>query len=273
MKAETSEDLLYWLVQSARSMQDTREWSTIMIAKRFSVVLFASLHTTTWTMTNLFLDLVSADRSFNLLETLRDESHKIATVNQGRWSKADVASLLHADSALRESMRLRTMTPWAMHRVVASKGGVTLPNGVHVPQHTSIMVSAHEIMRDDDNYPNGAQFNPFRFSYGRYQAQPNKSKQQVDSTADKKPQGAVLASPVRAQSLDAVTVDTTFLPFGSGKHACPGRFFVSQQIKLVLVHVLSSYEIALMDERPPEIWLGTEKMPDVKSQLKIRVRG
>lgn len=33
--------------------------------------------------------------------------------------------------------------------------------------------------------------------------------------------------------------------FGYGKHACPGRFFAGNELKLILVKMLEKYEIGL----------------------------
>lgn len=35
---------------------------------------------------------------------------------------------------------------------------------------------------------------------------------------------------------------------GHGRHACPGRFFASAELKVVLVHILREYDIKLCDD-------------------------
>jgi len=37
------------------------------------------------------------------------------------------------------------------------------------------------------------------------------------------------------------------MQFGLGKDACPGRFFASNQIKIVLAHLIRNYNMALED--------------------------
>jgi cytochrome P450 len=51
------------------------------------------------------------------------------------------------------------------------------------------------------------------------------------------------------------SVSDTMLGFGAGSHACPGRFFTALAIKLILVVLLTQYEVKLADSkdgcRPP----------------------
>lgn len=39
-----------------------------------------------------------------------------------------------------------------------------------------------------------------------------------------------------------VTTSPNHLAFGHGKHACPGRFFATIEIKIILCHLLLKYE-------------------------------
>jgi hypothetical protein len=42
-----------------------------------------------------------------------------------------------------------------------------------------------------------------------------------------------------------VSADKNNISFGTGVHACPGRFFASNEIKVVLVEMLKRYDLAL----------------------------
>lgn len=33
------------------------------------------------------------------------------------------------------------------------------------------------------------------------------------------------------------------MPFGYGKHACPGRFFAANEIKVIVINLLRKYDI------------------------------
>ncbi|KAF7347453.1 hypothetical protein MVEN_01501300 [Mycena venus] len=71
------------------------------------------------------------------------------------------------------------------------------------------------------------------------------------------------------------TVEKNFAPFGLGRHACPGRFFASMELKIILSHMLLNYDISLPDgmkEAPKAMRLSTFVMPDVNACLVITPR-
>ena len=59
------------------------------------------------------------------------------------------------------------------------------------------------------------------------------------------------------------------MQFGSGRHACPGRWFASHQIKLVLAAVIDRYQLRLKDGegRPRSIVFQTNQFPDPKAEI------
>ena len=42
-----------------------------------------------------------------------------------------------------------------------------------------------------------------------------------------------------------VSVSSDSLAFGYGRHACPGRFFAANEIKMILAYVIVAYDIRL----------------------------
>ncbi len=64
------------------------------------------------------------------------------------------------------------------------------------------------------------------------------------------------------------------LHFGHGKHACPGRFFAATELKLVLAHVLTHYDMKLPDgeTRPRNVSRSTNSMPDPSKVILLRKR-
>lgn len=53
-----------------------------------------------------------------------------------------------------------------------------------------------------------------------------------------------------------VTVSPTALTFGYGRHACPGRFFAANEIKMIMGHAILGYDIKNADgsmERYPNL--------------------
>lgn len=75
---------------------------------------------------------------------------------------------------------------------------------------------------------------------------------------------------LKNQSL--VTVGDNFLAFGNGRHACPGRFFAAQEMKLMLAYLVLNYDIDRMDKRPEGTCIAGVEMPPTKAEIRIRKR-
>ncbi|KAJ8474956.1 hypothetical protein ONZ45_g15772 [Pleurotus djamor] len=66
-----------------------------------------------------------------------------------------------------------------------------------------------------------------------------------------------------------------YLPFGTGRHACPGRFFASIPIKIMLSHILLNYDIQLPGghtSRPENLVFDGVIMPPMKAHLLFKRR-
>ena len=61
--------------------------------------------------------------------------------------------------------------------------------------------------------------------------------------------------------------------FGHGMHACPGRFFASNEVKIALCHLLLKYDWKLVDgNRPEPVAFGMAYMTNPDAKLLIRRR-
>jgi cytochrome P450 len=61
--------------------------------------------------------------------------------------------------------------------------------------------------------------------------------------------------------------------FGHGKGACPGRFFATALAKVLLSHILLSYDFMRVDDGNPEIQtLGVTTLVNPNAQIAIRRR-
>jgi cytochrome P450 len=69
-----------------------------------------------------------------------------------------------------------------------------------------------------------------------------------------------------------VPADYKFIPFGFGRHACPGRFFALHQAKLMLAYALMNYDVEFMAKRPEMrrvLWVQT---PLEEAEIRVRKR-
>jgi cytochrome P450 len=104
----------------------------------------------------------------------------------------------------------------------------TLSNGQVIPAGITIEVPAVSINSDLDVFPDADKFDPLRFYKLR--------------------QDAKTAGSVEGGALNQfVSVSQNSLTFGYGRHACPGRFFAANEIKMILSNLLRDYEIKLVD--------------------------
>ncbi|KAM6503778.1 Cytochrome P450 [Amanita muscaria] len=64
-----------------------------------------------------------------------------------------------------------------------------------------------------------------------------------------------------------LSLGVDYVLFGHGRHACPGRFFVVNELKVMLAHVLLNYDIKMVDGRGhPENWeFGIYIGPDMNA--------
>lgn len=101
------------------------------------------------------------------------------------------------------SMQRRTVKP------------MTLPNGLTIPKGERVWVdSAH--MWSDEFYKNADEFNPYRFME--------------------------LRGTEKEHMAHLVSTSAEHPGFGHGEHACPGRFFAANELKILLCHMLLKYE-------------------------------
>lgn len=80
--------------------------------------------------------------------------------------------------------------------------------------------------------------------------------------------------PGHENSWQFTTTSIDHLGFGYGKHACPGRFFASNEIKVVIAHLLLMYDWKLAEgaPRPPNMMLATECVANMFGQVLIKRR-
>jgi cytochrome P450 len=128
--------------------------------------------------------------------------------------------------------------------------GTRLAVGTHLAMPTDAMLSDPALLPAGGADP--GTFDAFRYSRAR--EDPSK--------------------PENAQKFQLATTEATSLPFGHGKHACPGRFFASSEAKLILCHLLLMYDFRYPEgQGRPQNWLFSENLaPDPNARVLIRKR-
>ncbi|GJC91323.1 cytochrome P450 [Colletotrichum higginsianum] len=207
---------------------------------------FAALHTTSDLITQVMLDLAKYPDYF---EPLRKEVTDV--IRTDGWSRMGLYKMRLLDSFCKETQRLHPLGidyfVVAMHREVTKP--VTLSNGLELPEGSRIAVSCHR-MRDSSVY-----LDPNRFDGNRYL----RMRESLGAGND----GAA----------HFVSTSPEHLGFGHGQHACPGRFFAANEVKIILCHLLLKYDWRLAAEaRPNSVNFGFTIEVDPKAKIEIRRR-
>ena len=128
---------------------------------------------------------------------------------------------------------------------------ITLSDGTSIPSGTYTFSPAHAINFDPTIYANPQTFDGLRFYNLRRLS---------------------LAEDEKKHQLTSVT--KTEMQFGGGRHACPGRWFASHQVKMVLAAMIGRYEVKLKDGegRPESIVFQTNQFPDPKAEILFKDR-
>ncbi|TDZ54048.1 Cytochrome P450 monooygenase 1 [Colletotrichum trifolii] len=202
---------------------------------------FAAIHTTSSALTAVMYDLIANPEYFT---SLREEIVRVFG-EEGGWSKNTLYKLKLMDSCLKESQRLHILGPHIMNRKVET--ALTLSDGTHLPKDTHITIATHNT-RDPALWgPNPERFDGKRFLRMREQ-------------------------PGQENRWQFVSTSPEFLAFGHGMHACPGRFFASNEMKIVLCHLIMNYDWRVEGGKMPESMFKSRFVPDPTTVIGCRVR-
>ncbi|KAL5378442.1 hypothetical protein PMIN06_010391 [Paraphaeosphaeria minitans] len=248
-------DGLQWVIDEAYKQDDPSQLSPTLIGHRFLFLNFVSMHSTSFTITNTILDLYSSPRAEEFVAGLREECERLLKESGGVWTKEAVNNMVRVDSALRESMRASNFGILALPRKIVSPGGLKLPNGTTIPEGVATLIPMEPIHQDESIYPNAATYNAFRF------CEKGALRSILDTNSASEP-----------AKKSAVSLDDSFVSFGIGKHACPGRFFALYEMKLMLAHIVLNYDVEFMKERPGHFNVMWLRLPSDKVKINIRKR-
>jgi ent-kaurene oxidase len=126
---------------------------------------------------------------------------------------------------------------------------IQLSDGTHLPTGTLFCMAAGAIARDPNVVPDPTKFDGLRW-YTKRQ------------------------DPKEANKHQHAMTDSNTMHFGHGRYACPGRFFASNEIKLILAHLVMNYDFNFLDGkgRPETLTLDENMFPDPKAKILIKRR-
>lgn len=208
------------------------------------VLALASIHTVQLTIVHIFYDLVAHPEWF---EPLRDEIRTVYAADGHRWNRASYGKLQKLDSFMRESQRISPPALLSFHRIMHQE--FVLSDGTILPKGTHICMATNAIQNDPAVTPDPEAFEPMR--YYELRKRPGEENKHQFSNADR-----------------------TALNFGHGKNACPGRFFASLEIKMLLTRLLMEYDVKLPKGkgRPANFTAHEFLVPDMNVHVLCRKR-
>ncbi|KAI4098309.1 MAG: hypothetical protein L6R37_006539 [Teloschistes peruensis] len=251
-KAKKPNDMLQWL-EDASEGADARPGR--MVDRQLGMS-FAAIHTTTNHLTNVIYDLAARWDEYG--PALRAEVEEVLVETNQRWKKTTLTKLSKMDSFMKESQRLNPPSALSFNRKLQTSYTITSSSPPEkLPKNSYIAVAAGPISASGSIHESPATFDGFRFH--RIRSGPGGS----------------------AQSHQFVSTGLENMTFGHGRFACPGRFFASNESKIILALLLLKYDIRFDDRgeksaegrRPKNLVFADACYPDpdVKVMFKRRV--
>ncbi|KAF6843909.1 trichothecene c-8 hydroxylase [Colletotrichum musicola] len=198
-----------------------------------------AIHTTSDLLQQTMIDLV---RNQHLIEPLREECIRVLSAEG--LKKTALYNLKLMDSVIKETQRLKPVLLSTWRRLATAD--IELSNGFVVRKGQKI-ISTNTHMWDETWYENPLEYDGYRFL--RMRSTDEEKHAHLVSTSAKHP------------------------AFGHGQHACPGRFFAANEIKIALAHLLLKYDWKLPEGLEPKpLPYGMILMPDPSTKLLIRRR-
>ncbi|KAH7045173.1 cytochrome P450 [Macrophomina phaseolina] len=228
-------DSIDWFVAAAKGQPFDYPNAELSLA-------MASIHTTTNTFSFAFFDLLENPQ---YVQPLREEIIQVFS-EVGKWDKSTLFKLRFMDSFLKESMRYHPHSAFHLPRMATKT--FTLSDGSVIPKDAYVSVGP-TLMQDPNVWPNAHVFDPYRFLKLRNQ-------------------------PGNENKYQFVTTSCESTVFGHGHHSCPGRFFASNEIKLLLAHMIMYYDWKLPEGQDSVVHnsIGTSHSPNSKQAVLLRRR-
>jgi len=239
---EKPNDYITWLLDDPHA-QDWQRFSISDLSMRMLDANFASIHTTSSTFTYTLYHLAAHP---DLLQPLRAEVEM--NVQKYGWTKVAMREMHFMDSFMKEANRLAgfNVPLTSIRRVMRD---FSFSDGTTIPTGTIISLCSLSKHHDEELYPSSEKFEPSRF---------------VDKRAK---EGESIRHGMAAPAID-------WLLFGSGRHACPGRFFAVTALKTLLAHIILNYDVKMKDDGgvPPRTVFAGHVAPNVTAKVMFRKR-
>lgn len=210
-------DCIQFFVNAVANKNQQHEWPARRIIQVLLGVWFASVHQPAMC---LFYALDDLCRHPEYVSDLRTEME---------GNMHNIANLPLLNGFLKESARLNPTDSISVRRKVLQP--YTLQDGTSLAKDDIACVPLQPLLRDPEVYTDPLKFNPYRFV--------------SDEIGGKGRVGLSTSS-------DFTNSNLNFPIWGLGKHACPGRYYASTLLKLVLAQIIQRYDVKMLESAEQE---------------------
>lgn len=204
---------------------------------------------------HVVIDLYASPDREEVLEGLVAECKRVSAQHDGLRTREAVESLYRIDSTIRESMRVSDVAVTALARDVVGKP-LDIGNGIQIPRGTRVVYPTQAVHQDPDHYTDPLLFDAFRFS------------RPFEGTSHGS--GAKGLGENGEERVQLTTISPSFLAFGYGKHACPGRWFATQTMKQALAGIVQNYEIEITNRPKTRPVVQNMMVPPTGTMMRYR---
>ncbi|EXU98876.1 cytochrome P450 [Metarhizium robertsii] len=221
--------------------QRGEEYDDWHITDMMTNTIFAALHTSSQLVVHTIFELATRPE---YADPLREEIKQCFELH-GEGTKKALDSMYKVDSFIKETQRMNPLDASALARLALRD--YTFSNGLHIPKGSAIFTPNAPLFQDERFYPDPQRFDGFRFSKMRN-------------------------DPKLVSSCDLTSTNERSMHFGIGRHACPGRFMVSDEVKLAMVHLLQNFDFCVENfgPRPKNMPFGKFILPDMSAKVWLR---
>ncbi|OAA53531.1 Cytochrome P450 [Cordyceps fumosorosea ARSEF 2679] len=248
-KEDQPPDLLMAMMRFAQKKRPEELADPAIIARRVCAANFVAMHQTTIVLTNIILHVLGSDAEFSTIAALRSEA-AAHLLSSERITKDAFAQMKVADSVAREATRLNFPLGGRASPRTVMRDGLVSPEGIRLQRGTTVSWLAGCAQLDPEAFPEPRRFDPFRFSRGDGDGEGERD--------------------------TFVKTSARYLPWGHGKHACPGRFVVDYVVKMALAQLVTKYDLAWPEDyggkQPPSVWLAELSVPPPRARIMVRRR-
>ncbi|KAK8012516.1 cytochrome P450 [Apiospora marii] len=233
-------DLLQWLADTAPS----RERNVTKFVERLMRMNLEAIHTTTSILTGAVMQISLTPDLYT--SALRQEI--LPLLENGLITQKTMLYATKLDSFVREAGRINPVSMIGLKRVARKE--FRFRDGTVIPKGTRLGVPTVAIHQDASLYTNPDAFDGFRFSKLREEHHNGTTMHEAASTG------------------------LEYLTFGHGKHVCPGRFFATDLMKLVLAVLVIRYDFKLPpNTKPRKRYFGEHEIPDFNLRVLVKATG